>query len=93
MLSYAEAHKYLGVSVNDETIRESQVTPTAYAKQAGAWTDSQSEAGWWWIRSPGFLPNFAARVFSNGSLRYLNVSYPSGCIRPALWIDLESDIF
>ena len=98
LLSYAEANKYLGVTYDDSSNTQSRVSPTAYAIEQGASTYSSetadgSAAGWWWLRSPGDYQNFAARVNPDGSLRSRNVHYVHGCVRPALWINLESGIF
>jgi len=73
--------------------------PTAYAIKQGAYTSRSyktadgTAAGWWWLRSPGDDQHYAAGVSSGGSLGCSNVNYDSGCVRPALWINLESDIF
>ncbi len=103
LLSYAEANKYFGVQhysvEGSKNNTESRVTPTAYAKKQGAYTNDSykttegSAAGWWWLRSPGNYHYYAARVDTYGSLSCISVSYVSGCVRPALWINLESDIF
>ena len=102
LLSYAEANKYFGVehySVNgsDKNTR-SRVAPTAYATKQGASTINSSTAdgqaaGWWWLRSPGNNQSYAAFVGIGGSLYSLIVDSTSGCVRPALWINLKSDIF
>ena len=99
LLSYAEANKYLGVTWEDSNNMKSRVTPTAYALKAGAWTNDSyttadgEKAGWWWLRSPGDYQRFAAVVHTDGSLDSSHVSAVGGCVRPALWINLESDIF
>ena len=66
---------------------------TAYAKTQGAYDNSG--AGLWWLRSPGFYGNYAAIVLTGGSVyRYgSNVDYGRRAVRPALWLDLTSDIF
>ncbi len=99
LLSYAEANKYLGVTYEDRNNTKSRVAPTAYAKKQGVHTSSDfmttegSEAGCWWLRSPGDIQSFAAYVHTFGSLRYCNVNNDLVCVRPALWINLESGIF
>ena len=100
LLSYAEANKYLGVTYDNSNNTKSRVAPTAYALKRGAWTSSSNKtadgtaAGWWWLRSPGSNQFFyAAYVFSDGSLNSNSIHYGDGCVRPALWINLESDIF
>lgn len=97
LLSYSEVNKHLGVTRNNNT--NTRVSPTAYAAGQGAYmnsgfkTEDGETAGWWWLRSPGYSQHSAALVSTDGSLRYNYVNDTSGCIRPALWIDLESGIF
>ena len=99
LLSYAEANKYLGITYDDSNNTKSRVAPTAYAIKQRAYTSSSNKTaegaatGWWWLRSPGAYQNEAAIVFSDGSLSYSDVHYASGCVRPALWVNLESGIF
>ncbi len=94
LLSYAEVNKYFGVTYHTKSI----VAPTAYAEAQGAYASSSNKtadgnsAGWWWLRSPGLNQNYAARVIPVGSLDYY-VDYEGGCVRPALWVNLESGIF
>ena len=102
LLSYAEANKYLGVTYEDSNNTKSRVAPTAYAKKQGAYsydsykTTEGSAAGCWWLRSPGRVQFSAECVDPFGSFSYDYVSGFSGlscCVRPALWINLESGIF
>ena len=99
LLSYAEANKYLGVTLDDSSNTKSRVAPTAYAIKQGARTSSDNKtgdgtaAGWWWLRSPGSGQNGAAAVRTDGSLSYGFVISGNAVVRPALWIDLESGIF
>lgn len=98
MLSYAEANKYFGVTYNSSNTK-SRVAPTAYAIAQGAGKKSSYktadgiDAGWWWLRSPGGIQNYAERVDTDGSLFDYSVNYGSGSVRPALWVNLESAIF
>ncbi len=99
LLSYSEANIYLGVTYEDSNNMKSRTSPTAYALQAGAWTSDSKEtadgaaAGWWWLRSPGNYQLPAAYVKYDGSLSINYVYDDSGCVRPALWINLESGIY
>ena len=103
LLSYAEANKYFGIqlySVNGATNNmQSRIAPTAYAKARGAYisdnytTTDGKAAGWWLLRSPGSSQNLAACVNTDGSLRNCDVDDDNGCVRPALWVNLESGIF
>ena len=100
LLSYAEANKYLNITYDDSDNMKSRVTPTAYAKSQGAWTssvdktDADHEAGWWWLRSPGFWRGNSSRVAPDGVLNcYGSVNEDNVIVRPALWINLESDLW
>ena len=99
LLSYAEANRYLGVTWDDTNNKQSRVKPTAYAKNAGAETNSNYKtadgepAGSWWLRSPGDDQSYAASVHNGGSLSSTCVDFDASCARPALWINLESGIF
>ena len=102
LLSYGEAHKYLSVEQYNDTSSDenmkSRGAPTAYAIKQGAHTSSNKTedgvaAGWWWLRSPGDYQRSAVNVDADGSLNYYGVDVDSLSVRPALWINLESDIF
>ena len=103
LLSYAEANKYFDVENwqnNGATDNvKSRVAPTVYAIAQGAGkissykTDDGIDAGWWWLRSPGDFQNYAAIVSNVGSLYDYNVSSGSGSVRPALWVNIEMNVF
>lgn len=99
LLSYAEANKYFGVTYDNISNTKSRVAPTAYAIAQGAWASSSNktadstDAGWWWLRSPGFYQSSAAYVLGYGLFRGDDVIRVSGSVRPALWVNLESDVF
>lgn len=98
LLSYAEASGYLGVTVNDNENLRSRVAPTPYAYHNGAEryakkTDEGKNAGWWWLRSPGSRYGYTADVTSSGNLGERAVNQRYGVVRPAIWIDLDADIF
>lgn len=103
LLSYAEANKYFGVeywgnSGADKNVK-SRVEPTAYAIAQGAWTSSSNKtasgqaAGVWRLRSPGYYQDSAALVDTDGYLSSRDVNIVNFCVRPALWVNLKSDIF
>ena len=102
LLSYAEANRYLGVTFEDRNNTLSRVAPTDYAIKTGAWTSDSYQtadgkpAGWWWLRSPGYYlyPGSAAGVDYDGSI-YSDVvcHVDSTVVRPAFWLNLESDVF
>lgn len=99
LLSFAEANKYLGVVYGDSSM-EARMTPTAYASSLGAFvndgeykTADGGKTGLWWLRSAGTSQNFAAFIAPDGSLYSINVGYTYGCVRPALWVNIENDIY
>ena len=68
-------------------------------------TADGAAAGWWWLRSPGRDQSYAADVDTDGlspqlqcqlcrlsGSRYV-IRGGGAVVRPALWINLESDIF
>ncbi len=91
LLSINEAEKYFG---SDE---DRKCAPTKYAKANGAitsnsYTKNGAPTCWWWLRSPGNSQLYAVYVRDDGSVYYLgyNVDYSYPCVRPALWINLDS---
>ena len=100
LLSVAETNKYFGETYEFSKNIKSVVAPTAYAIRQGAYTYSSYKtvdgmvAGWWWLRSPGYFQDDASSVGLDGCLNSINVhNNYDVCVRPALWIDLESGIF
>ena len=99
LLSYVEANRYLDVTPENETNIKSRVAPTAFAITVGAdysYTSQTADgdaAGWWWLRSPGGGRGSASGVSPEGSLSYMSTYHRSGIVRPAFWLDLNSDIF
>ena len=96
LLSHAEANEYFGVTYLSSNTKP-RVAPTAYAFQQGAHAKSDyrtadGAAAWWWLRSPGGRQKDASCVVTDGSFFDTNVSRDGACVRPALWIDLESGI-
>ena len=99
LLSYAEANKYFGVTYNNSSNTKSRVAPTAYAIAQGTGKNSSYktadgiDAGWWRLRSPGVSQYDAAYVSTDGSLYANRVNVGSGSVRPALWVNIEADVF
>lgn len=88
LLSYKEAFEDYFTS---DTARICM--PTNYAVQQGAWEIVTTGACWWWLRSPGDVWSNAIYVDPDGSRSLDYVPDENLCVRPALWIDLKSDIF
>lgn len=80
LLSVTEAEKYF-YSDKDRACRL-----TVYAKH------DSSKNCWWWLRSPGYSQDTAACVDIDGSVIDGGDDVDDGdvCVRPALWINLES---
>ena len=85
LLSFSETNIYF----ENEKARE--VIGTAYADNMGSSRAIFSGNSDWWLRSPGERQNEAAFVGSNGSYYSALVSDKVG-VRPALWLDLKSDM-
>lgn len=85
LLSITEVNKYF----SSDSAR--QCEPTDFAVANGAW-ESDSGNCWWWLRSPGYGQDNAARVSIDGGVgeRGDGVDRDSSAVRPALWIDLNS---
>lgn len=87
LLSYQEVMRYFG-SPEDRIC-----TPTPYAIEIGADTREYSghitEAGWWWLRSPGEKEHHAAFVNFDGNCYSNAVGNEYLSVRPAMWVDLD----
>lgn len=83
-LSLSEVNVYLR-SVED---RKAKTTP--YAKAKGAYRSPKGNS-WWWLRSPGDNPNFAAGVDAEGAVFAFGVDVSSGRygVRPAMWVSID----
>jgi tetratricopeptide (TPR) repeat protein len=84
LLSIDEAEKYF--SSDDGRV----CYPTDYAVSQGAWTNSDTGACSWWLRSPGRGSGHAAIVCSGGSVDSYGwgVVNDGDAVRPALWVNL-----
>ena len=85
LLSIKEAEKYFK---SDE---DRICGPTEYALREGA-DISSSRSSHWWLRSPGDSSGSAVIVSSSGHVYYFGhyVIDDDNCVRPALWINLDS---
>ena len=87
LLGIDEAKKYF--ASNDA--RKCQ--PTAYAVEKEA-VVFDGNCGWW-LLSPGFRQDSAAVVCRDGSVGYIGIGVDADydCVRPALWVNIDSGIF
>ena len=99
LLSYAEANLYFHVTMENRYNTESRVAPTAYAIENGASQISKTKTaagegtGCWWLRSPGHMQDLALIVDYYGALSRSFVHNAPVCVRPALWVDLNAELF
>ena len=86
LLSYHEAFEMFFTD-NQSRICKS----TAFAQQQGCFMNLGK--GYWWLRSPGDDQRSAAIVYGAGLLSSRPVYSDDVCVRPALWLNLDSGIF
>ena len=85
LLSYAEVDSYF--RSDDERV----CTVTEYAKSEGAYSNGKGTK--WWLRSRGNAPNTSSYVDKDGKISYINyINHAGDAVRPALWVNLESDL-
>ena len=98
LLSCTEASQYFEVTDSSIVNLKSRVAPAARYKEI-VYTDSSfltedgMAAGDWWLRSPGRNQNEAAVVSISGAFIHVDVDVHNILVRPALWIDLDADLF
>lgn len=63
---------------------------TSYAKFNGAYRSPKGYS-WWWLRSPGDNPNYAAGVDCEGAVFSFGIDVGSCkyAVRPAMWVSIE----
>ena len=74
---------------NDNKERICEPTPYVMQKVSGEGSDPETDF-WWWLRSIN-KRGPAGSVNNGGGLSALDISSDFGCVRPALWINLDSD--
>lgn len=91
LLSYAEAHKYLGITYDGDN-KELSVEATAYAKERGVATSDDNRI-LWWLRSPGRVQREAILARPVGDIYSSYVYLSMVAVRPALWVDIGAEVF
>lgn len=86
LLSYRQAEQYFDVTIDNDENMKSRMQPTDYALAHGA-----GKLGWW-LRSQGPERDTAARVYYVGALDY-DFTGVEECVRPALWVNIDSGVF
>lgn len=85
LLSVNEANKYFSDGSRS-------AKPTAYAQKGDLFSDFHPDSCYWWLRTPGFTNEYAARVSAYGGridLTGIQVDDLNTMVRPALWISLQ----
>lgn len=88
-LSYYEAQHYFP----NESSRVCANTPYAAARAKAQISDSYNSSVrncCWWLRSPGDAQSNGIIVFSDGKCQLDIVNNASGCVRPAIWVNVNS---
>lgn len=99
LLSCAEAAKYLSATDTKSNWKATS-SPTAYAITHHAYTSmilrtaKAGDNGWWWLRSSLSNGYYPLCIGDNGSY-YSSIEYSEHgiCVRPALWVDINFDVF
>lgn len=91
LLSIPEAERYF---ITEDA---RMCSPTNYAIAQGAYTYTADSTNGrvscnWWLRTPGYEQWKVTRVSTNGSFYYYDSCFSEDlAVRPALWINIESD--
>lgn len=95
LLSVAEANRYFGVTPDNKENVRARVQPTereaVSVKTGTETTEEGGAAAYWWLRSPGHKQNYAAVVSMEGALEDMSVGTAWVCVRPAMWVDADSE--
>ena len=92
LLSAEEAIKYFGDSGQLKNRKKEHPFLSDQYDKVRIAKDTKGMDYWWWLRSPGKDSYYAAYVFGNGRISFIGsyVDGNSGGVRPALWLNLQS---
>lgn len=103
LLSCRDAYLYLGISQqwdwtqkNFSSNPNARVSATAYAQSKASRKTESTDivlTNAWWLRSPGDLAGAETYINDLGGLEFDFIWSTMALIRPALWVDLNADIF
>ena len=87
LLSLADARRFY------ETDRQRVLDATAYAKANDVFISEDNGRTFWWLRTPGQTRLYATGIKSFGTPDYngVNVQFPQGAIRPAIYLAMDSN--
>lgn len=87
LLSFGEVARYF----NEENSRECK--PTDYAISVGAYTESDSGIGYWWVRGDECTTDHVGIFHDNSIILWdvdkMHTFYRNVCVRPAMWLRVE----
>ena len=101
LLSLEEALEFGGYSsIQDSWDNRTDLLkaiPTKYAVAHGANQSSSNTLNGegcccWWLRSPGSLSSLVSLVYYDGSLNHIDMSRVTVAVRPAFWLNLQSEV-
>ena len=87
LLSNAEARRYF------HSYRDRKCRATGYAVSRGASISPRNGRSCWWLRTFGSVMYWADVVIFDGTDHFSEVNEKDNLVRPALWIDLTTDLF
>ena len=95
LLSIAEAMNMDYGFTDNDALKATNTAFVAAGGHTGKDMNATGEVDFWWLRSPGYVQQFAARVNRGASVRLLGdfASNSNNAVRPALNLDLNSVLF
>lgn len=87
LLSYAELEIYF------DKYRQRKCRATRYAEGQRAFIGPGTGRSWWWLRTARSVILWADVVMDDGLCHFSDVYDDEILVRPALWIDLTTDLF
>lgn len=88
------AHEAFDLYFSDNESRRCTATEYAYETVSAHTVRAYNGGCSWWLRSPGIKQIQASSVKSDGDIYSANyVSDSIYCVRPAMWVDVENDVF
>ncbi|MCL2052826.1 MAG: DUF6273 domain-containing protein [Oscillospiraceae bacterium] len=107
LLSIEEADRYFGDSGDYLNKRRKEYKNGKFVASVDGWAlsnnydseriayNASDTASWWWLRSPGYISNRAAYVYSDGNVIVNGILIGSvsvvGGVRPALWLKFDAN--
>ena len=73
------------------SVMDRMAAPTSYAQAKGAYLNSETKTGWWWLRTTSYLNDHVTFTTSIGgvSVNGREVTRQDAGVRPVIWITAE----